>query len=439
MPFMHVPGIRLSLAMLLGSALAMESGAALSVTRFGITWTFDRDATVGTYANGDPWVVGPVAITNILPVSTTVDGWTRNGTMVNPAPSTLRQDQGFDSSVTRIAWWNPILNVAPGFTGAPLVVQPGSSVISTISKSEPNTNPSYSQLEAGSVLTVVAEAPPAGSFRPPAVGDDKAHRWNKADLDFGVLKKLTPVPSTPPLETVEAYFERPWLMQNEGSSIQAMSPACNMPHYGRDQAHLISDGMLSLHLNYTDAQKETLYIRLVQMGIDVYGATKAGQIWKGAGGENCGRKAPMLLAGLALHDTNILEWADAQRHYVFQEDQQTFFVTQADVGRVVTTADNRPRETYRQEHVGMPEWGEYHTRCPENDGSNWNSFYRWVGGAWQGNILAIKLIPGGEAAWNWPAVFAYADRYWRIESPAQTYGPPNAITPFVCDMWEAYR
>lgn len=88
----------------------------------------------------------------------------------------------------------------------------------------------------------------------------------------------------------------------------------------------------------------------------------------------------------------------------------------------------------------MPEWGEQHTVNKARDASNWASaYYRWIGGAWQGNILAIKLIPGGEAAWNWPPVFAYADRYWSIEGASQTYSSPNAITPFVCEMWAAYR
>lgn len=433
----------MSAAAVMMTGLFQLADAATSVSQFGITWTFSADKTVGQYANGDWWVVGPVTITSISPASTTDGtGWTRNGTMVNPVAATVNPGQGYDSSVHLGSWWDGSLNLAPGFTGRALTVSVNSSVISTISQNTPDANvyDSNPQIAAGSVLTVVASAPAAGSFRPPMVGNDKTHWWNKASLNYGILQNLAPVASTAALDTVKSYFEKPWFFQFEGSSVQAMSPASNMPAYSREQANTLSQGLLSLHLNYPDAQKEVLYIRLVQVGIDVYGATKAGTVWKGEGGQNAGRKAPMLLAGLALNDANILGWADASKHLIFQEDQQTWFVTQYDVGRVMTTADGRPRNTYTQSMVGLPEWGEQHIIYPANDASNWSSaYYRWIGGAFLGNILAIKLIPGGQKAWNWPAVFAYADRYWGIESVSPSWSPPNAIIPFVADMWRAYH
>jgi hypothetical protein len=38
-----------------------------SVTRHGITWTFDDEYQVGNYVNGDPYVVGPVTILEVDP------------------------------------------------------------------------------------------------------------------------------------------------------------------------------------------------------------------------------------------------------------------------------------------------------------------------------------------------------------------------------------
>jgi len=32
--------------------------AAVSLSQFGVTWTFDRDYTTGQFANGDYYVVG---------------------------------------------------------------------------------------------------------------------------------------------------------------------------------------------------------------------------------------------------------------------------------------------------------------------------------------------------------------------------------------------
>lgn len=438
------------------SPLLVCAGTATSVSQFGFTWTFSQAKTVGQYANGDWWVVGPVTITSITPACTTdATGWTRNGTMINPAPGTLSPAQGFDSSVAKYAWYDGSFNVAPSYKGSALVVPAGTSVVSTVSMDVPNTNTSNPQLADGAVLTVVGSEPPTGSFRPPMVGTDKTHRWNKSSLNYGILQKLAPVPSTPNLVTaVEPRFERPWFAIAEGASVQSMSPANNMPKYGRDQAQLLSLGLLSLHLNYTDLQKEKLYVRIVQYGIDIYGAVKAGMNYRGQGGQDNGRKAAMVLAGLAFNDAAILEWADAAKHFVFGEDKQTFYITQADVGRVMYTADGRPRETYTQDMVGLPEWGEAHGVNPSNDASNWaTAYYRWAGGAQHGNVLALRLTAvrqttsgpksGGMEAWNYMALFDYQDRYWNIESQGgqtnQSWSAPNNISPFVYEMWQAYR
>ena len=435
--------IALTTVIFVWAAFSIIADGAKSVTQYGITWFFYSDYTVGQYANGDYWVVGPIKITNITPISNTdTSGWTRNGTMVNPAVGPV---QGYDSSIRFTgASWNQSLNVAPAFTGAVLSVPVDTSVVSTVSNSTPGVSGTRPQLTDAAILTVVATAPQPGSFRPPAVGSDKTHRWNKNALKFSILQKLLPVASTPPLAIVEQYFARPWFTQMEGSPGRYIAPYNHMPEYGRDQAQQLSLGLLSLHLNYTDQQKERLYVLLVQYGIDIYGAVRNGMIYLDYGGLNAGRKAPLVLAGLALADEEILKYADAKRHFIFQEDRTTWFVAPSDVGRVMYQGDGRPRETYIQSHVGMPEWGESHTKQINRDASNWASaYYRWIGGAWHGNILAIRLTTGGEAAWNHPPLFSYADRYWSIEGArgqsGQNFAGQNSISPFVYQMWSAYR
>ncbi|HEX2101120.1 MAG TPA: hypothetical protein VHF69_10675, partial [Candidatus Synoicihabitans sp.] len=75
------------LAAVLLLATTLTTQAATSVSQFGITWTFDRDYPTGQFANGDYWVVGPVKITSITPKSTTSNGATMHGTMINPLPN----------------------------------------------------------------------------------------------------------------------------------------------------------------------------------------------------------------------------------------------------------------------------------------------------------------------------------------------------------------
>jgi len=43
---------------------------ATSVNQWGITWTFDKPATVGKFVNGDWWVLGPVTMVKVDPQGT---------------------------------------------------------------------------------------------------------------------------------------------------------------------------------------------------------------------------------------------------------------------------------------------------------------------------------------------------------------------------------
>jgi hypothetical protein len=415
-------------------ALACPSFAAKSVSQHGITWTFDKDYPTGQFANGDYWVVGPVKIISISPGSTTSGTRTINGSMVNPQ---IGKMQGYDSATYggRPAY-DANLNVARGVSSTkPLTLAAGSSLVSTISNPTAGALP---QIKTAAVLTVVASAPAAGSFRPPYVGTDKTIRWNKSKLNYSLLRSLPKVANTPDLAHVEAKFARPWLEQFTSWEARYLHPSDNQPDYGRDMANNLAEGLLSLHLNYTNAQKERLLVRLVQYGLDVYGAIQAGARFGEDGGHNHGRKMPMLLAGMMLGDSNIIARANARNHFIFQEDRQTWYVTTADVGRTLYTADGRRRDLYKTTHVGLPEWGEKHTGMPSRDGSNWDVYYRdIVGHSMLGHILTARLMKA-ESHWNWAPLFDYADRYWNLEKGTRT-GGGNLIRPFVHAMWSAYR
>ncbi|MGD9365084.1 MAG: hypothetical protein PVH87_05265 [Desulfobacteraceae bacterium] len=155
-------------------------------------------------------VIGPVTIVGIDPASTQRGGRTMNGAMVNPSP-TLGSTQGYDSAM--YAGYGPAydadLNVALDISADhPLVLDPGVSLVSSISEAEAGARP---QLLSAAVLTVLASAPPAGSFRPPYTGEDKTIRFNVTDLDYTPLASLSPVASTPQPAEVARYFERPWI------------------------------------------------------------------------------------------------------------------------------------------------------------------------------------------------------------------------------------
>ncbi|OHB84935.1 MAG: hypothetical protein A2Z38_02470 [Planctomycetes bacterium RBG_19FT_COMBO_48_8] len=424
------------------------------ISQFGITWTFDKDYTVGQFANGDYWVVGPVTIIRIQPASVEVNSRTINGSMVNPSPR-LEQTQGYDSATygryARSGDYDPSLNVArPNGKDLskdnPLILQPNSSLVSAMSTPEAD---SVTQLKAVAVLTVLNAPAPDGSFRPAYCGSDKTIRFNQSRLDFSLLASLKPVAGTPALSAVERYYERPWLDHVGNWMGRSHHPVDNMPDYGREMATQIGVGALMLHLNFSSTQKEKLLVRYVQLGIDLYGIVQDGgeKNWTANGGHASGRKWPILFAGLVLNDPNmknigrpdIPEYGPSHPEYVhFGEDDQTFYVTQADVDIThgsLWGPDRRDAQKipYEQEDIGLPEWGIVHADSPESSNKFWSTAYRQVSSpGWGGFILAAHIM-GAKELWNHDALFDYKDRYMQVDADWKQ------TSRFVLAMWDTYR
>ena len=417
--------------------------AATSVSRFGITWYFSEDRPAGQFANGDWWVLGPVTITRITPadsnLSDTVD---MHGTMLNPP---LGIQNGWDSRIKYAAapnGYSQSLNIARRL---PYTVNAGNSVCS-VKSFEAQATADNPQLEEMAVLTVLATEPPSGSFRPPFMGTDKSVKWNESQLNYGVLRSLAPVANTPNLANVASWFERTWVEKEDGWLGRYFHPYNNHPFqdrgtvgtYGREMAHTAADGLLSLQLNYTNSQKRLLLVRMVQAGIDIYGTARLGGYWGDGGGHNQGRKMVMLLAGRVLGDSAILAFANAGKHRIFQEDLQTFYVSQADVNRVLQPVNNKPLEPYVTADIGMPEWATNYRDQPFFSNKRWDAPYRLVAGPCTlGHVLAARIM-GVEALWNHPATFDYYDRFYEIEK-SRVSSSTNNIQPFVSSMWKAYR
>lgn len=401
-----------------------------SVSRFGVTWTFDRPVEAGRFANGDWWVLGPVTLTEISPAS--VDGM--HGSMLNPP---LNTNLAFDARMQRNSY-DADANVA---LQLPLKITKPSSLLSAISLEE-NATRDDPQLDTIAILTVLTQRPRPGSFRPPYQGDDKTILGTKADLDVSILRQLQPVEGAPEdLVELATYFERPYIELKLNWTGRYTHPKSNQPAYGRELAHRLGQGLLALQLDVPLKEKEDLFINLVQIGIDIYGAARLGGAWHADGGHNQGRKMPMLLAGLALGNRDILKYADAEAYMIFQEDQQTFYVTQEHVDTPRREIRNRPLEPYTSDMIGKAEWGIRNHNEPERSGSNWGAYYRIVSGAPTITHVLVARLMGVEEIWNHPPLFEYYDRYFEIESPPEVRKRkgPNGIQTFTLNMWKAYR
>ena len=403
----------LSIAVLL-AGMPLVSDAASSVTRHGVTWEFDKDYITGQYANGDWFVKGPVTITRITPIPTAG----RNGTVINPERS---RTQGFDDRFGS----NPYDNALNVGKNLPITVAADSSVVSSISKSAVST---YTQLETFAILTVVNVAPAAGSFRPSYTSSgSRASTFNINQLDYSKLQKLTPPSGTPNITTVAGYFENPWYEQDLSWTGRYLHPSYMASNgYGKDMAVKTGDAALLLNLSYTDAQKEPLLIRFVQYGIDIYGILLDGGEWDADGGHNPGRLAPLVVAAGVLNDSR-LKAQVAGSIMKFQEFQQTFFVSQADVNLTARVATNgRPIYNYSAKDIGMPEWGLRHSSSPEKDNNDWMSPYRDIcGGQLTGLAMAARVM-GLRTIVNWEPLFQYQERHLNYEQSAGYGGEFNS-------------
>jgi hypothetical protein len=164
---------------------------ATSITQYGITWTFDKAYETGQFESGDPWVVGPVTITNVSPEPT----GTRNGSCLDPQPN----KQGYDDRGGEFAPDDQV--------SFPATLTPDQSLVSSISKPEGAEIKNVGCLDAQAVLTVVAAPQPPGTLRPSYAGTYKRY-FNTSEILWDLLPKL-PAPAQPKSPTAPSSCKRP--------------------------------------------------------------------------------------------------------------------------------------------------------------------------------------------------------------------------------------
>ncbi len=424
-----------------------STGLLSSVTREGITWTFDQAYPVGQFCNGDFYVVipngGSVTVNSVSP------GWTgqQNGSMLNVTNTGTRgSDHSFDSRETKA--YNAGLQVS-----FPLSVSSDNTLLSSISNSTPVANGSnLYYINTVATLTFLTTEPAAGSFRPPMQGTDKTIIATEGDIDFSYLQNRAKVASSLTEQEFSDYiddqlFGRTKTFIKTQQNCRYTRPVRSLGQdnpYGRNYAKRLEIGLLAINCDYSFELKRKAVIGYIQMGIDIYGAIKAGGYITAQGGLNNGSKVPMLMAGVMLNNTDIKNYANATYSFAnysrsFHEDEATFVVQQSDVGRTV----NSGHSTYSQGDVGNPEWGEQHYRSPQRDDSDWGATYRDINtAAFIGHCLSA-LMMGMKADWGWDVFFDYCDRAFSIDGNYTTStdqpGTTNGMTVNAYEMWLAYR
>ena len=305
-----------------------EPQQADSVTQYGITWTFDSARTVGHFANGDWWVVGPATIASETPSYT--DG--RNGWEVNPSSNA---SNGLDD---RLEGFNA--DLVPTL---PFIATAGQTIVKAVSTGEDcgvDSGVHRPCLITSAVLTVLESVPPDGgiqSFRPPFFGTQKP-MFTTASLRTEILPSFEPVDSPPALEEAARRFERPqidyisswqgrYLHPSENYTFVDNPKVTEVSEYGSEIALDTDIVALRLMLDDSVSEKMPALINFVQTGIDYYGMNNAGVTWNPDGGHMLGRKLPAVFAAVMLDDETMKKQISAAPYGAYGDDGHVYYST----------------------------------------------------------------------------------------------------------------
>jgi len=409
-------------AVLLAAYACGEESA--EVSQYGITWAFEKPAVVGRFVNGDWWVAGPVTVKGVTPAP--APG--RNGSVVNPRAGDA---QGYDDRIP-----NYEAKLAAAF---PLKLEPGQSLVSTASLEKvgdktPDTVPDQycrGPLRTATVLTCVEKPPAPDAFRPPYVGDAKP-AFSAKQLRRDILPRLKPPCPVPERAAYERVLQRIWLDHKREWTSRALHPLENMPDYGRELTNITSRVGLLLLVEDPDRKNETLLIRFVQLGIDLYGITQSdGRLWTANGGHHSGRKWPIVFAGVMLDHEGM-----QKVRATFAEDAQTYFGKGFKGQKALFHLCDGVNG--KHEEVDPATWKTYGQG--DNNGEKADAYRKLNGPTWVGQALAARLM-GAKGFWDHDAYFDYVDRWWgeEVEGKDEKTATAEAGGEFARKMWETYR
>ncbi|WWT39868.1 carbohydrate esterase [Microcystis phage Mwe-JY07] len=362
------------------------------------------------------------------------------------------------------------MNVDPGATGSPLVLQPGQTAVkarSILTALGTTARPAVAELCA---LTCVSSAPAANSFRPGFARADKG-TFDVSAINLAALPNLSAAGiSVPAYATALSWLSQIHTHQHTYNVLSrnivpaipgASSPANDV--YAGTFMERFGEIALGLCLNvWTTPQKTELARRLVQHAIDIEARAAEGGIWQDNGGHAAGRGALLAICALLTGRQSMADmvgqavvgvmdtpanasplgtriWGDVSQHGL---------ITQA----IIDTARAMP---FTQSQLGWPEFAADAARRSISEPTNWqNSLgaaqptdlkqaYRHVATAVNVPFgLALRLISGGQSLFNSQVFFDYLDRHMQVRIVAGATLPDatgNDIAAWVIQAWQAHR
>lgn len=427
--------------------------SATSVSQYGITWNFDKDYVVGTFVNGDYYVVddgGGVTVVSVSPGPSSGS----NGSMVNPVSG---GNHGFDSGAR--GGYNSSLQAS-----FPLELNAGDSLVSSISLSGGGSGwnggsiDSKALLKTAAVLTVMNRVPPPGTFRPSYV-DREQTLYNFANIRRDVLPGLSTSgiakPSAHGFDSPLAYLkrglQRPWLLFVHEWPGRDIHPADNMFGYQRSIGEFLSE--LYTYLVTDQPIDDQLLAYVVQLGIDYHHIGISGN------GDSSYYVMPSLMAGFLLNDRDMLNAFRENRIQSVPRDYPDFYFASDSNASLKSSLislgqtwngfsvffRNNTASNREYEHLHPSEWDDSYDHWKDNSYRLTQDSHPHVG-----MVLTARLL-GLQDEWSHEATFAYIDR-WMVEDHVANarvmsqFGSggggadiPRSGSSFIDDMWAKYR
>ncbi len=430
--------------------------------------------SIGSYCNGDEYVLSPVGVTGITPTETVGDatpvgeatqtGIVKHGAMLNPGIGG-HSSQGF----TNING----TGLEVGYSAAKKITLPlefsageEGSIVKSIFKEAPNKE-CFPAIKALAVLTVVKAAPPAGAFRPAVASTDKTSYWTEPDdlIDLTTLPNRALIAGGPALSSVLGAL-RNWQPSSwsEGDPSRYLAATYNNP-FGdypvRSIGPYVSMAVMMLTMNHSLGEKRDLAVALGHIGIDAQ-AFLAGRTsgfdyggyngWGGEGGvAQRGYKLAIGVTGALLNENLFKDWANSALHPAFPEDAQINYLSAGKSTAVQSSLGGRPGRTdYVSGDVGMPEWTETSLyRDPLMGDRKEGATYRSITVRnYVLHAMACHMYPGLSAILNQPAMLDFADRMMQRSflDGSGTVGYARSVptgsdvmTTWEKAVWDAYR
>lgn len=398
---------------------------------YGVSITLAGSQSAGSYVNGEPYILlsGATSLTVINNPSHQGFGecLAIGGSMLNPIPL---GSQGFTNQyvgsnpLTHIHHYDAAKNVG---LQLPINVSPGDMLLVSVARNDPGSKVGTHAIIC---FSFVSSAPPDGSFRPGFYGTNRTLAFNESQINYGVLKKtpragMTSAPSLSYMSDTTRFPALPWFSWGPGWESSVIMPQINtantaFENTAQSSAGRFGEAALWLNLDYTDAEKRTCLIKILQNGIDLASYfAQGGNLWA-SGSHQTGYKMPLFFAAIIFNDAGMLAISRNPAFFV-EGHLTTWRITSGDVGRSYTYLGTQ--YYFESGDVGKYWWGIGHYYEPQKDrppSCPVQDPYYPIYALIFGPLLAARVM-GKTSDWGWGAAFHWMEQF------IITYGSPGGF------------